>query len=82
MYKIVITDRAARDVEKLDLITKKRIGEKLKLYASNPLNYAKKLINPQIGTYRFRIGDFRLIFDLTDDTIVILRVGHRKSIYK
>ena len=82
MYKIVITDRAARDVEKLDLITKKRIGEKLKLYSSNPLNYAKKLINPQIGTYRFRIGDFRLIFDLTDDTIVIIRVGHRKSIYR
>lgn len=82
MHKILITDRAVRDIEKLDLVTKKRIGEKLKLFSSNPLKYAKKLINPQIGSYRFRIGDFRVIFDLTDDSIVVLRVGHRKSIYK
>lgn len=59
MYKILITDRAVKDIEKLDLLTKKRIGEKLKLFAADPLSYAKKLINSQIGSYRFRIGDFR-----------------------
>ena len=82
MHKILVTDRAVKDIEKLDLVTKKRIGEKLKLFAANPLNYAKKLINSQIGSYRFRVGDFRVVFDLKDDSIVILRVGHRKSIYK
>lgn len=82
MYKIVITDRAVRDIERIDLPTKKRIGEKLKLFSANPLNYAKKLINPKIGSYRFRIGDYRVIFDIVDDSIVILRVGHRSSIYK
>jgi mRNA interferase RelE/StbE len=82
MYKILITDRASRDIEKLDISTKKRIGERLKSFSSNPLNYAKKLINPKIGSYRFRIGDYRVIFDIVDDSIVILRVGHRGSIYK
>lgn len=38
MYKILITDRALRDIEKLDLLTKKRIGEKLELFSSNPLH--------------------------------------------
>jgi len=66
MYKILITERAVRDIEKLDITIKKRIGEKLKLFSSNPLQYAKKLINPKIGSYRFRIGDFRVIFDLVD----------------
>jgi mRNA interferase RelE/StbE len=82
MYKIVITDRAVRDIEKLDLATKKRIGEKLKAFSANPLQYAKKLINPKIGSYRFRVGTYRIVFDLEEDSLVILRVGHRSSIYK
>ena len=32
--------------------------------------------------YRFRIGDYRVIFDHTDVAIIVLRVGHRKDIYK
>jgi mRNA interferase RelE/StbE len=82
MYKILITDRASKDIEKLDISIKKRIGERLKSFSANPLHYAKKLINPKIGSYRFRIGDYRVIFDIVDDSIVILRVGHRSSIYK
>jgi mRNA interferase RelE/StbE len=35
-----------------------------------------------LGPYRFRIGDYRVIFDLVDDEIVVLRVGHRREIYK
>lgn len=82
MYKIIFAERAVRDIEKLDIVTKKRIGEKLKLFSFDPLTYAKKLINPKIGSYRFRIGNYRVIFDIVDDSIVILRMGHRNSIYK
>lgn len=82
MYEIVITERAVRDIEKLDQADKTRIGEKLKLSSSDPLQYAKKLVNPKIGTYRFRIGNFRVIFDIGEDSIVVLRVGHRGSIYR
>ncbi|ACK42565.1 hypothetical protein Dtur_1287 [Dictyoglomus turgidum DSM 6724] len=32
-------------------------------YAVDPLKYARKLISQKIGTYRFRIGDYRVIFD-------------------
>jgi len=46
------------------------------------LSSAIKLTNPKIGTYRFKIGDYRVVFDLDDKTIVVLRIGHRKSIYK
>ena len=82
MYKVIITAHAVKDIEKIDIITKKRIGEKLKLFSSDPLKYAKKLTNPIIGSYRFRVGDFRIIFDMYDESIIILRVGHRKNIYK
>ncbi|MCK4791223.1 MAG: type II toxin-antitoxin system RelE/ParE family toxin [Desulfobacteraceae bacterium] len=41
-----------------------------------------KLFDPALGTYRFRIGDYRVIFDIEGEEIVVLRVGHRKDIYR
>ncbi|MCD6573794.1 MAG: type II toxin-antitoxin system RelE/ParE family toxin [Thermoplasmata archaeon] len=82
MYRIVFTNKALKDLEEIDEETQIRIAKKLKEYAENPFKYARKLINPQIGTYRFKIGDYRIIFDVDKENIVILRIGHRKSIYK
>ena len=82
MYKILITKRALKDLEKFDTNTKIRIGEKLKSLTSDPFSNSKKLSSSLIGTYRFRIGDYRVIFDIDEDKVVILRIGHRKDIYK
>ncbi len=38
--------------------------------------------NQKIGSYRFRVGDYRVIFDIDNGNIVVSRIGHRKSIYK
>ncbi|MEK6777642.1 MAG: type II toxin-antitoxin system RelE/ParE family toxin [bacterium] len=46
------------------------------------MNYAKRLTDSRLGSYRFRIGDYRVIFDIEGDQIVVLRVGHRSRIYK
>jgi len=81
-YKLVYTQRALRDIRKLDQSTKKRIGRRLLRYEEDPLKYAEKLIDSRLGTYRFRIGDYRVVFDLEGSEIVVLRVGHRKEIYR
>ncbi len=82
MYRIIFTSRALKDLEAMDKDTQNRIAKKLKEYAENPFKYARKLISPQIGTYRFKIGEYRVIFDIEKETIIILRIGHRKNIYK
>ncbi len=82
MYRVIFTQRALKDWKNLDKETQDRIAMKLKEFAKEPFRYARKLIHPKIGTYRFRIGDYRVIFDIDDNNIVILRIGHRKSIYK
>ncbi|RJP62416.1 MAG: hypothetical protein C4539_18285 [Ignavibacteriales bacterium] len=56
--------------------------EKLKDYSSSPYQHAKKLTDPVIGEYRFRIGDHRVIFDISGNNIIVLRIGHRKDIYR
>jgi len=82
VHRVIFTRRALKDLEDLDKGEKSRIAEKLKEYARDPLTYARKLIDSKIGTYRFRIGNYRLIFDVKDNDIVILRIGHRKDIYR
>ena len=81
-YRLVYTQRAVKDINRLDAGVKKRIGATLLRFKDNPLQYAERLTDPELGGYRFRIGDYRVIFDIEDNDIVVLSAGHRKEIYK
>jgi mRNA interferase RelE/StbE len=81
-YRLVYTRKAVRDIGRLDAGVKRRIGTTLLRFKDNPLQYAEPLTDPELGNYRFRIGDHRVIIDMEADDIVVLRVGHRKEIYK
>jgi mRNA interferase RelE/StbE len=81
-YSLVYTKTSVKDIQKLDTVAKKRLKKKLELLATNPLHYSKKLIHSDLGTYRYRVGDYRVVFDLVGSQIIILRVGHRREIYK
>ena len=61
---------------------KQRIGKALQRYERDPLAHAEPLKQSDLGSYRFRIGDYRVVFDLEGSEIVVLRVGHRREIYK
>ncbi len=81
-YRLVYTRRAARDIQGLHPEIKERLGKALLRYEEDPLRHAEKLTHSKLGSYRFRIGDYRVVFDLEGDEIVILRVGHRREIYR
>jgi mRNA interferase RelE/StbE len=82
IYRLVYTQRAIKDIQKLEQHVKTRIGKALLRFEEDPLGHAKRLTNANLGTYRFRVGDYRVVFDLEGDEIVVLRVGHRRDIYK
>jgi len=84
MYSYEFTSRSLKQLKKLDKKTQFRIIEKLDYIsnAPNPLIYADSLIDSRLGDYRVRIGDYRVIFDLEVETLVILKIGHRRDIYK
>lgn len=82
MYEIVFTKKAVTDLERLDDSTRQRILAKLKEYSDSPFRFAHKLSDARLGTYRFRVSDFRVIFDVDGKKIIILRIGNRKEIYR
>lgn len=81
-YTLLYTKTAYEDILKLDNVSRKIIKKKIEEYIKKPLAYSKKLINSSIGTYRWRAGNYRIVFDIEQDKIIILRVGHRREIYK
>jgi len=81
-YNLVYTRRAEKNIKKLNPSIKRQIGKAILKLQDSPLEHSEKLTEPKIGTYRFRTGDYRVIFDIEGKDIVILRIGHRKEIYK
>lgn len=86
-YKVVFTDRAKKQIKKLDRsVAALIIGwiEKNLEGCENPRVYGKNLIANKSGQWRYRIGDYRIICEIQDEeiTILVLEVGHRKSIYQ
>lgn len=79
---IAFSKSAWRRWEKLPETVQEKLRNKLEYYAREPLRYAVKLSDSKLGSYRFRIGDYRIIFDIDKDTLTILDVGHRKEIYR
>lgn len=83
-YSYEFTPQARRSLQKLSSDIRERILKKLAYYLTvpDPLVHADYLINNRIGDYRFRVGDYRIIFDVKMDKIVILKIGHRREICK
>ena len=80
--KINIRRSAIKDLKKIDIHTKNRLHEAILSLKEFPnLSNIKKLTNFE-PAYRLRAGDYRILFDVTEDSIEIGRVLHRKDSYK
>jgi mRNA interferase RelE/StbE len=88
MYHVQYSKNARRDINSIELNTARRISKKIMFFASqeDPLKFAKPIKDNEMGDYRFRIGDYRVLFDLDQKgnirILTILRIKHRKDIYR
>ena len=85
MYRLRIIQTATHELERLDKPVARRIAERINWLAANlddirPEPYKGDLA----GLYKFRIGDYRVIYEILHDEkiIVIHQVEHRSEIYR
>jgi mRNA interferase RelE/StbE len=81
-YNIVYKKSVERDLKKLPKAEARRIvdqveGDLGKKPESNPA-----LKGQFAGLRRFRVGDYRVIYALLGNDILVLRIGHRRDVYK
>ena len=78
---LIFNEHALKDLKKLDNQTVKHILKKIENLKNYPLiNNIKKLKN-FYPPYRYRIGTYRVLFDIEDEKIIIFRIVHRKDAY-
>jgi mRNA interferase RelE/StbE len=84
VYTYEFKPSAFKDLKKLPTGVRKKIIKKLDYFVESgkPLRFADFLIDHRLGDYRFRVGDYRIIFDVEGERLIILAVGHRKSVYR
>lgn len=83
-YKILYKKPAVKSIQSLTPQVKKRLKIKLEFFANqdNPIVFAKALTKYADAQFRFRVGNYRVLFDMEGNNIVVLLVQHRKDVYK
>ena len=83
MYKIEVKKSVVKTLKKIPREDQIKIVQAIKYLSSNPYpTYSIKLADSPF--YRIRCGDYRVIYDIKKDllVIVVLKVGHRKDVYR
>ena len=83
MYKVELRRRAQRALDKLPKTDFQAIVEAIKELAQMPRPRGVEKVK-NTGLWRIRQGDYRIIYAIDDSrqTIIIVRVGHRREIYR
>lgn len=83
-YRIEVSRSAAKDLRKIDRQWIPKILTAIESLESDPRPAGCKKLAGSDHTYRIRIGDFRVIYDVHDDTLIILvvRIRHRRDVYR
>jgi mRNA interferase RelE/StbE len=79
-YELVIADRFYKDLRQIDAQNQKRILEALRQIRRDPYQ-GGKVIFADTGQYRWRVGSYRIRYDIEGDKVHVLRVRHRREAY-
>jgi len=83
-YRVEVAPAALRQLRKLDRAAQRRVQAAIELLATEPRpSGAKKLVDGN-GEWRVRTGDYRIVYEIQDNVLLILvvAVGHRREIYE
>ena len=82
-YRVEVRPAAVRALRKLDPKLRPRIEGAIALLAEDPRPPASRPLKGRPG-YRVRVGDYRPIYTIQDDVLVIVVVtlGHRRDVYR
>lgn len=84
MYEIEIAPAAERALKKLPADIRKRIFKNLLTLKKDPRPLGVKKLSGEDDIYRIRVGDYRIVYQIRDAVlvIVVVKVGHRREIYR
>ena len=81
-YSIDFKPIAKRQLAKLNKIIQLRLETKIDALTGNPRPHGYKKLQGFENRYRIRVGDYRVIYEIHDNVLLVLivKIGHRRDI--
>jgi mRNA interferase RelE/StbE len=80
-YRLAFKPRVRKDLKAVPHEQMRRVLEKIEAMTDELAGDVKKLTD-RTPEYRLRVGDYRVLFEIEGDTIVVYRVVHRREAYR
>jgi mRNA interferase RelE/StbE len=82
VYTVSLTTRAVRLLRKLPPAVRPAVGRAIADLANDPR--PPGVGRGPDGTYKIRVSDYRILYDIQDDvlTVLVVKVGHRADVYR
>jgi mRNA interferase RelE/StbE len=84
IYKTKWEDKAEEDLDQLPSEIALKVHDRVESHLTQlPKQLGKALVGQYKGLYRYRYGDYRILYEIDADNrlIIINKIGHRKEIY-
>jgi len=81
-YNIVYKNSVQRDLKRLSRAEARRVLNQIEEGLSENADTYPVLKGQFTGLRKYRIGDYRVIYAILGDDVLVLRIGHRKEVYK
>ncbi len=83
-YTIDFTASALRELRALDSLTQRRVAAKIEELREDPFPPGVRKFQGEAGHWRIRVGDYRIIYRIERRrvVVVIVRIGHRREVYR
>jgi mRNA interferase RelE/StbE len=84
VYRVEFKPSAARQLEELDKGMRARVDRKIDELSENPRPAGAKKLKGASELWRVRAGDYRVVYSIHDDVLVVLvvKIGHRRDVYR
>ena len=85
-FTIEFVKSARKEFERIPAKTRGKAAEALYLLSQNPYSELLKVkkLKGASDLYRVRIGEYRLVYELQNDRLIVLviKIGHRRDVYR
>lgn len=79
-FNLIFTNEFRKQLKRLDRQTQIRVLRDLRILEEQPFA-GKQLVGRLSELKSFRSGDYRAIYQISNQTIIIRTIGHRKKVY-
>jgi mRNA interferase RelE/StbE len=81
-YSIVYKESVSRDLVRLGKAESRRILARIEKDLARKADACPILKGKWAGLRKYRVGDYRVIFAILESKVLVLRIGHRRDVYR